>query len=224
MKKLFILGGSGDIGKAIISNFSGHGYSVISPSRGELDLEDEVSIDNYFKNKVPGIDVLIHCAGWNEPKPFEGITTQDLEKSNSINIFSFLKIIQYLSPIFKKRKNGYILGISSLYGSFARNKRLGYVISKHALNGLIKTLAIELGQYNIKINTLSPGFVDTKMTRKNNNLQTIKRIEENIPLGRLAIPDDIAKAAYFLCSCDNNYISGQDIVMDGGYSVGGFQK
>ena len=69
-----------------------------------------------------------------------------------------------------------------------------------------------------------PGFVDTKMTRKNNTPETVKNIEAGIPLGRLASSRDIADVAYFLCSAENKYITGQNIIVDGGYSIGGFQK
>ena len=89
--------------------------------------------------------------------------------------------------------------------------------------GIIRTLAIELGPYNINVNALSPGFVDTIMTRKNNDDQTIQRIKNSIPMGRLADTEDIAKVAYFLCSDLNTYINGQNIIVDGGFSVGGFQ-
>ena len=77
-------------------------------------------------------------------------------------------------------------------------------------------------QGNIKVNSLSPGFVDTKLTRKNNDNQKIKEWENKIPLNRLANPNDIAEVAYFLCN-DNKYITGQDIVVDGGYTIGGFE-
>lgn len=97
-------------------------------------------------------------------------------------------------------------------------------MSKHALIGLIKTAAIELGRYNIKVNAIFPGFVDTNLKRKNNDSNKIKFLEEGIPLGNMAKPADIANVAYFLCSEKNTYITGQDITVDGGFICGGFQK
>lgn len=227
MNNVFLLGGSGDIGTAIKNKFLQKGFNIISPARNELNLEDIKSIDNYFLKHKPvdfNIDVIIDSAGWNLPKTVEDLTVEDINKAYNINFLSFFKIVQYFIPYFKQKQKGYILAISSLYGEFARGKRLTYVISKHALNGFIKTLAIELGPYNILINTLSPGFVDTKMTRKNNTLETIKSFESKIPLGRLALPEDIAGVCYFLCSEENKYINGQNIIVDGGYSIGGFQN
>ena len=116
-----------------------------------------------------------------------------------------------------------ILGISSLYGNISREGRAAYAMSKHALNGLISTLALELGPSGILCNTLSPGFVKTKMTLKNNTPETLAALERKIPLGRFASVQDIARIAYFLCSEENTYISGQDIIVDGGFMAGGFQ-
>ena len=226
MKTLFILGGTGDIGKAIVKRFTDKGYTVISPSRTELNLESRLSIEEYFKfaRFKQKIDVLIYCAGWNNPKLIKELTYADLDKANAINVTGLFGILQKILPGMVKAKKGYILAISSLYGSFSREGRAAYVMSKHALNGLIKTTALEFGRYNIKVNTLSPGFVDTKMTRKNNSNAMIKQIEERISLGHLAMPREIANIASFLCSLENTYITGQDIIVDGGYSIGGFQK
>lgn len=225
MRNVFLLGGGGDIGKAIARKFNENGYNVIAPTRQELNLEDITSIDGYFKGERHDIDidVIVHSAGWNLPKPIDRVTIEDIRKANSINVLGFYRVTQHLLPRLKKKKNGHIVAISSLYGVFSRRERLPYVMSKHALNGLIKTLALELGPYNIKVNIVSPGFVDTKMTRKNNDLKTIRSFEEKIPLGRLARPEDIANITYFLCSPENNYINGANIIVDGGYSIGGFQ-
>jgi 3-oxoacyl-[acyl-carrier protein] reductase len=224
MKNIFLLGGSGDIGKAISAEFKRKDYRVICPTRNDLNLENRVDIECYFDRNEISPDALIYCAGWNEPKPFQKVTFIDLDKANSINVLSFYRIIQLLLPKMVKKNGGHILAISSLYSLIAREGRLPYVMSKHALGGLVKTLAIELGKFNIKINTLSPGFVNTKMTRKNNSKKTIKILRERIPLKRLAATDEVAKAAFFLCSKENTYITGQNIIIDGGYSVGGFQK
>ena len=223
--KAFILGASGDIGQAIAKKFTVGGYQVIAPTRREMDLEDKNSIAAYLKqNVVLDVDVVIQSAGWNSPKAFEDTTLADIDKTHSINVTSFYQVLQHIVPALIKKGDGHILAISSIYGFIARNKRLPYVMSKHALNGLVKTLAIELGRHNIKVNALAPGFVDTKMTRKNNDAVTIKDFEGKIPLGRLASVADIAEVAYFLCSPLNRYITGQNIIVDGGYSIGGFQK
>jgi 3-oxoacyl-[acyl-carrier protein] reductase len=97
-------------------------------------------------------------------------------------------------------------------------------MSKHALIGAARTLAIEYGARNVMVNTVSPGYVDTKLTRQNNDAATIERFRLGIPLRRLAAPEDIAEVCSFLCSTRNRYLTGQDIVVDGGFTCGGYQN
>lgn len=223
-RRVLVLGGNGDIGKAIVEKFKNEGDVVTSTSRHEMDLTDMNSIDVYFKTHPSEYEVIVQSAGLNNPKSIEEVTPEDMIKALAVNTLGFFRVVQHLLPYFKSQKNGHILAISSLYGSFSRAKRLPYSTAKHALGGVIKTLALELGPYNIKVNSLSPGFVDTKMTRKNNDVDTIRSFERKIALKRLAEPKDIAEVAVFLCSEKNQYLHGQDIIVDGGFSVGGFQE
>lgn len=227
MRKVFILGGDGGIGAAICRIFRRNGYAVVAPAVRDCDLSDPDSVEDYLSRSSAALKdagVLVHSAGINEPGPFTDIPLRDFERVLRVNTLSFVRVLQYFAPLFKRRKEGHILAISSLYGGFSRAGRMPYALSKHGLNGVVKTAALELGPYGVIANTLSPGFVNTPLTRKNNDQKTIRAFEERIPLGFMAAPEDIAKAAYYLCSPDNTYITGQDIVADGGYSAGGFQK
>lgn len=222
MKKVFITGGNGEIGSSIVEIFKNNGYEVISPNSKELDLRDSKLIDEYF-NHNNNFDIFIHCAGINNPSLIEDLDFNNIKETMQINTFSFYEILKKLM-LYQKNNGGYILAISSLYGQISKAGRAAYTMSKHALIGLIKTAAIELGRYNIKVNAISPGFVDTNLTRKNNDSNKIKFLEEGIPLGNMAKSTDIANVAYFLCSEKNTYITGQDITVDGGFICGGFQK
>ncbi len=221
-KILFLTGGAGEIGSAIKEKFSIENFLVIAPDRQEMNLEVTGQIEKYLENVTSTVDVFIHCAGFNAPKTLENIAYSDLQKTMQINAFSFYQICQYLVKHHKIKSPGFILGISSIYGFLARPGRFSYSASKQSLNSMIKTLALELGHKKIHVNTLSPGFVDTKMTRRNNDENTIAGFVQKIPLGRLAQPSDIADVAYFLCSSQNKFITGQDIVADGGYSIGDY--
>lgn len=224
MENVFITGANGDIGSSMKEVFLLKGYNVISPSSKELDLSDSSSIDNYFSTNNHRISILIYCAGINDPKSFDAVTEVDVLKTMEVNTFSFFKVVQKVAPFMIEQKRGYILGVSSIYSFLGRKGRIPYAMSKHAMNGLMKTLAIELGCYNILVNNVSPGFVDTKLTRKNNSQEKIQSFVRMIPLAKLATPKDIADIAYFLCSTQNRYITGQNIVVDGGLSIGGFQN
>jgi 3-oxoacyl-[acyl-carrier protein] reductase len=224
MKTLLLTGGTGEIGAAIAQKFRENSYEVIAPNRTTLDLEKKESIEKYLSGLKCSIDAFVHCAGFNEPKSILSITLDDINKTFQINAFSFYEIIRFLMKENRIKQGGHIVGISSIYGSLARKGRFSYVSSKHALHGMIKTLSLELGQLAIKANVVSPGFVDTKMTRKNNTEEKIKGFVEKIPLGRLASTHDIANVVYFMCSPENTYITGQELIVDGGYSMGGFES
>lgn len=221
---LFITGGSGDIGKAIINEFIKNKYEIIAPCSKELDCSSEDGIKSYFSNNnLPKINSFVHCAGWNKPQSFTEITNSDLIKSIFINSFSFINIVKFLSNNFIDNETR-LSAISSLYGSFSRKNRLAYTSSKHSLNGVIKEFSIELGERGILCNTIAPGFIETKMTYKNNSKEIIEDFISKVPLKKLGKPEDIAKITYFLTTINNTYINGQNIVVDGGYSIGGFQN
>lgn len=221
-KYLFITGGNGEIGKSIKNHFQD--YIIYSPGSNELDCSDINSIKNYITNTgIFKIDVFIHCAGINNPKPYLESTVVSISETMKINAFSFLYIIQELSNFFINNCTK-ILAISSIYGSISRVGRLEYNASKSALNGMIKSFALELAPRGIVVNSISPGFIETSLTFKNNTMQTVDKIVSNIPLGRLGQPDEIAYYVKFLCSSHNTYLTGQNIIVDGGYLIGGFQK
>ena len=224
MPTLLLTGGKGEIGAAIAEKFIEQGYAVLAPDRQVLDLSLHESIHSFMQTLTMPIDAFIHCAGFNSPKPVGVLSLGDLEKTLQINAVAFYEMVSQLLPNFKRQGHGAILGISSIYGSFTRKHRLAYSASKHALNGMIKTLALELGGDNVRVNGVAPGFVDTRMTRANNDAATIEGFRKKIPLGRLATPADIARVCYFLASNDNTYINGEIITVDGGYSKGGFQE
>jgi 3-oxoacyl-[acyl-carrier protein] reductase len=221
--RALILGGRGDIGAAIASRLATDGLEVTAVGRHDFDLADNGSIDRFFSEREQGgYEVLVHSAGLNSPKLFEDLSESEIRLSLEANLHGFLHVTRKCLPVWKRRGFGRVLVISSLYGFLARRGRLPYVVSKHALNGAVKTLAIELASSGVLVNALSPGYIKTKMTSQNNSPETIAKFEAGIPVGRLGDPEDIAEVAAFLCSPTNRYLTGQDIVVDGGFSVGGF--
>jgi 3-oxoacyl-[acyl-carrier protein] reductase len=116
------------------------------------------------------------------------------------------------------RRFGRIVNISSIWSIVSKKRRLTYSASKAGLNGMTRALAVELAPYNILINAVAPGYVNTELTRQNNSEQDIHAIKETIPLRRLAEPSEIAETVFFLCSERNTYITGQVITVDGGFT------
>ena len=224
MKTLFITGGNGEIGQAVAKTFFANGFTVLAPTSRELDCSDNDSIDAYFKNfKNPSIAAFVHCAGVNNPKTFLEVTPATILRTVQINTLSFLYITQRLNEYFQD-DHSRVVAVSSIYGTISRNKRIEYATSKHGLKGMVQSLALELAKRNILVNAVSPGFIATKLTYKNNTPETIANLIADVPLKKLGKPEYIAELIYFLCSEKNNFITGQDIIIDGGYLTGGFQS
>lgn len=222
-KKVLVLGASGGIGKEIVSCFKNYNAEIFYPSHAELDLVNTESIDKYFSEKKIEYDVVVYSAGINNPDAFETLTTENLQRTLSVNTLGFVSVCRHVLPGMKKRGGGHIAVISSIYGIISRKRRLPYALSKHALTGVVQTLALEFAQYNIMVNAISPGFIETEMTSRNNSPEKIKKLVADIPLNRLGHGKDIGETAAFLCSSKNRYITGQNIVVDGGILAGGWQ-
>jgi len=215
-KKVLVTGGSGDIGKCIVDIFKSNGFSIHSPSRNELNLSNP---DSFLQNEFK-YDIVINCAGVNDIKKISEIKPNDfnnLINTMNINFFSPYNILNLCLPHMVKSKYGRIVNIGSIWEKFTKEGRSSYSISKSALHSLTKSIAVEYGKYDILCNTVSPGFIDTKLTRKNNTNIDIERITESIPIGRLGKPEEVANVVYQLC-VGNTFITGQNIFIDGGYS------
>jgi 3-oxoacyl-[acyl-carrier protein] reductase len=133
-----------------------------------------------------------------------------------VNFFSQALFTQYVLKAMIKNKKGSIVNISSTSGMDSNFGRSAYSASKAAMISQSKTLSKELGQYNIRVNTIAPGLTDTEMMQNNTPKEVIKDVLENLSLKRLADPKEIANAALFLSSDLSSYITGQTIRVDGG--------
>jgi 3-oxoacyl-[acyl-carrier protein] reductase len=203
---VFLTGAGGGIGKTIKKLLEDTNINVIAPSSKELDLTKDFKIEET-------VDAYIHCAGINVLSNHKDIQYETLQKTFDINTFSFVKLCDQL----KFNDGSNIIAIGSLYSIMTRENRIQYSMSKHALLGAVKTIALEKSSNSIKVNMISPGFVDTELTRKNNDVERINKIESETPLG-LVSPWQIANFCLYLIK-ENKYITGQNIIIDGGYSL-----
>ena len=208
--RILLTGGSGGIGSAIAKTLVEAGVEVIAPTSSELNLNGDFDATNYTN-----LDGFIHCAGINNLASHDKIQDEDLYKSLRVNTISFIKLCGQLD--FRPGAN--IIAIGSLYATTTREERLQYTISKHALLGAVKNIALEKASFNIKVNMISPGFVLTPLTLKNNTKERIQHLDDSIPLG-LTNPCEIANLCVYFIK-HNNAITGQNIKVDGGYSLKG---
>jgi 3-oxoacyl-[acyl-carrier protein] reductase len=205
---IFLTGGSGGIGSIISKALKQADINVIEPTSKELDLSSDFKV-NY---KVNG---FIHCAGVNHIKRHSDVTSEEFTNLFNTNTFSFVKLCGQL----KFTPGSNIIAIGSLYSINTKENRIQYAMSKHAMYGAVKTLALEKSLEDIKVNMVSPGFVDTEMTRKNNSNDRLNYLEKNIPLG-LTDAWEIANLCVYLIK-NNKAITGQNILVDGGASLKG---
>ena len=217
MKNILVTGTSKGIGKAIKNELVHNGYNCIAPTRAELDITDQESIKKFFDTCGLQIDGLVNNAGINILGNIESICDNEINEMINTNLVAPLKLIQHVIPGMKLNKYGKIVNISSIWGVRSKEYRTLYSSTKFGINGLTKSLARELGEYNILVNSVAPGYVNTEMTQINVPLDEQKKIKELIPLKRFAQPDEIAKLVVFLISDNNSYITGQTIIADGGF-------
>lgn len=212
-----VTGGSRGIGAAIAARFRAAGAQVLAPDRTQMDLSDNRSIDAYLKTLKAPIDILVNNAGINRLGASGELDDGDFEAVLQINLVSALRLIAGIAPMMQANSYGRIVNISSIWGSVSKERRLTYSASKAGLNGLTRSLAIELGPHNITVNAVAPGFVNTDLTKQNNTPAQIAEIQRNIPLQRLAEPAEIAECVAFLCSSAGSYVTGHVLTVDGGY-------
>jgi len=205
-----MVGAGGGIGSVIKQVLVERGIDVTAPTSEELDLSDDFELTD--TNEYHG---LIYCAGVNYLRKYDDISYTEFLKLLNINTLSFVRLCSKLHMV----DSANVIAIGSLYADTTKELRLQYASSKHALLGVIQTLALELSHRRIKVNMVSPGFVDTPMTRQNNTAERIQFLNDTIPLG-MVHATDIAELCHWMVTA-NNAITGQNIKVDGGYSLRG---
>ena len=238
-KTVIVTGGTRGIGAAIVELFQQCNADVIAtgtdtkemdrinrdPSGGKLkyihlDFNSNDSVQSFldFINKRDRIDVLINNAGVNKIATIDKIDENEWDWINKVNLRGPFLLTKAVSEIMKKQGYGRILNIASIFGVVSKVKRAAYSTTKWGLVGFTKAVALDLAPHNILVNAVSPGFVDTELTRKILGNKEIKELIDTIPQKRLADAGEIAKTVVFLTSHHNTYITGQNIIVDGGFT------
>ncbi len=219
MRKVLVTGASRGIGKAIAEVFAENGYEVYTPTRAELDLSSDESISAFIQTHKDDVyDVLVNNAGINDINLIEDIKDSEIETMMQVNLIAPIKLLRAFTGAMKEKKFGRIVNIASIWAVVSKGGRCVYSATKNGIHGVTNTLAVELAQHNILVNTVCPGFTLTELTKKNNTDEQIAEISKDIPMGRMAQPKEIAEVVYFLCSDKNTYLTGQKITVDGGFT------
>ena len=231
-KVAVVTGGTRGIGRSIAELLHDSGADVIVTGTSQhapnelpsylryeqLDVQYDESLSRFVSAvaSMKRIDVLVNNAGINIIERIDEVSMANFTKVLDVNLKGPFVLIQAAINVMK-RNGGRVLNIGSIWSRVTRQGRTSYIVSKSALDGLTRAAATDAAEWNILVNTLSPGFVDTDLTRKSLNEAQIRELQEKIPIGRLADPAEIAWLAAFLCSERNTYLTGQNIIIDGGF-------
>lgn len=239
-KVAIITGGARGIGKAIALKFAYEGASIVlvdvledelyGSAREIKDIGSEVlvikadvsivsELEKIVSNAIKlfnKIDILVNNAGIFSHSSLEELTEEQWHRVIDVNLKSALFLSKYVAIYMKKQGGGKIINIASTAGiTGGYYAGIDYSISKAGIITLTKALARRLAKYNIKVNAIAPGIIDSPMTRSWPK-EVIEDLVKKIPLGRLGKPEDVANVAAFLASDEADYITGQVIIVDGG--------
>lgn len=242
-KVAIVTGGSRGIGFAIASKFAMEGAKVIIISLREEGLKSAVEKIRSMGGEVIGfqgdvtsrerineivsevlkrfgvIDILVNNAGVHVGKPFWEEPLDFYEFTFRVNVLGTVIPSQAVVPHMIKRRKGKIINISSKAAIVGEPGHAAYSASKGAVLALTRAMAIELAPYNINVNAICPGPVETDMLLSGATKEGLEELRRNIPLGRIGKPMDIAGAALYLASEDSDWCTGQAIIVDGGMSI-----
>ena len=233
---VILTGATGGIGNSILAKLNEGNAKIIASGTNQekldkiksnynnvitkkFDLSDHSSIERFieecneiFENKI---DVLINNAGITKDNLTIRMNDEEWNKVISINLSSSFLLSKYAIKKMLKNKNGKIVNITSVVGHTGNIGQANYAASKAGLIGMSKSLALEYGKKNIKINCISPGFIKSEMTDKISD--SFKQLlQDKIPLDRFGDPSDVANAVLFLSSSLSDYITGETIHVNGG--------
>ena len=237
-KKVLVTGASGGIGRSISETLI-QDYELILVGRDKSKLEKvlennqsvlgRISCDLKNINEIDGledelnrsnlkIDILINNAGITDDSLFIRMNLEKWQNVMKTNLDSNFILTNKISKQMIKNKWGRIINITSVVGHTGNIGQANYCAAKSGIIGMSKSIASELAKWNITVNCISPGFIKTNMTDSLSE-ENKKLITQKIPLGRIGLPDDVAKCVKFLVSDDSNYITGETIHINGGMAM-----
>ncbi len=230
MKNAVVTGGGSGIGAAIATRLRADGLNVaildLQPSEDEFahvaDVTDRVAVDtalNAVRAQLGPISVLVNAAGLDCFKRFTDVSFEKWQQIIDVNLNGVFHCVQAVLPDMLEAGWGRIVNISSSSTHSGQPFMSPYVAAKSAVNGLTKSLALELGPNGITVNAVPPGFIDTPMLRKAEGKGFLGDTEKQIaqtPVRRMGRPEDIAAACAFFVSEEASYITGQILGVNGG--------
>jgi 3-oxoacyl-[acyl-carrier protein] reductase len=241
-KGVIVTGGGRGIGRATVARFASEGAAVVLTDRdreaaeaavkeisketgatvfpfiGDVSIksDDEATIQ-FALEKMGGVDVLVNNAGIYYEEPLEEITEERWDETMNVDLKGTFLMCQAIVPYFKEKRSGIIVNMASTNGIAGEIHYAHYNAAKGGVVLLTKTLAIELGPCNIRVNCVCPGYIVTEGTQDMDSDEFVQDyIDNKIPLRRLGRPEEVASVIAFLASDDASFVHGDSILIDGG--------
>lgn len=242
-KIAIVTGGASGIGLSIARKFTNNGIYTIIIGRDKKKLDTAVDdmkplaecivcdlsqlncISHFISeimDKHHHIDILVNNAGINLKKSMIEVSDEEFQKIILTNLTSVFALSREVAKIMLKQKSGCILNISSMSAHYGLPKVIAYTASKAGIEGLTRGMAVELSPFGIRVNCIAPGFIRTDMSSSalDKDPERKQKVLSRTPMGKLGMPEDIAKAALFLVSDNASFITGTVLPVDGGNVIG----
>tara|TARA_R110001583_G_scaffold6509_6_gene33014 strand:- start:12107 stop:12835 length:729 start_codon:yes stop_codon:yes gene_type:complete len=191
----------------------------------KIDLTDELAYPamiEYLNKYNDCLDILVNNAGITLPSKSCEYSLEDWEKTFKINVTVPFQVVQSLLPLLKKSENASVINITSLNAALAFPHNPAYVASKSALAGLTRSMALDYGEYGIRVNAVAPGYIKTDMTGESwTNVEKREKRAQRTVLNRWGTPQDLVGPMLFLASEMSKYVTGHSLYVDGGWKIKG---
>ena len=230
-KLAVVTGATRGIGRAIAERLIAEGADVVGTSTSSADglpegarheavrFDDPASTARFCERLAAlGPHVLVNNAGIALPQTAEELTEEDLRRVHEINLIVPIRLCQAAAGPMKRHGWGRIVNVTSIWGPMSRVARGNYASTKSGLDGFTGVLAAELAPHGVLANCIAPGYTETELIKKIFAGDKLKALADTVPMRRLAQPGEIAAFVAWLASADNGYLTGQNILIDGGLS------
>lgn len=235
--KIALVTGAGKgIGRACVEALVGAGATVFAVARTEADLVSlkasnpgkviprvaDVTNNSFLATveAMDALDILVNNVGTNTPQPFVEVERTVLDTMLDLNVRSAFLVAQAAARVMVRQGSGSIIHMGSQMGHVGAPNRTVYCMSKHAIEGLTKAMAVELAPSNIRVNSVAPTFIETPMTRPMfENPDFHRDVIARIPMGKIGQVRDVANAVVFLASDAAGMVTGDSLKVDGGWTA-----
>jgi NAD(P)-dependent dehydrogenase (short-subunit alcohol dehydrogenase family) len=230
-RRALVTGATRGIGSAIAARLVAEGAAVVATGRtasGQgpegceyvgVDVTDRAALSSFLGwATAQDFDILVNNAGINAISPFAEIDDDDYDRVLEVNLRAPMAICRAIVPGMCERSWGRVVNISSVFGVVSKASRASYSSSKFGLIGMTAALSAEVAAHRVLANCIAPGIIDTELTRRVLGEAGIAKIVAAVPAGRLGTPAEVAELAVWLAGPRNTFLSGQNVVIDGGFT------